>query len=117
MPCYCVGGVGKGTNYRCIFYMHEVKSPSRLGYFYETWYRTGTIEAYESCPYPGCNSFYNTDITSGGYINQMDTIRHNGYSNVAFIDGHVENWSLNSLKAAGVKKDYPIDEENPEVVH
>ena len=119
IPQYGIGGKGTGTNFRPIYYAHEVKGPSQLGYIFETWYNTLTSE-YQTT-YKGSNSFYNISTNAEGKISQLDTVRHNGVCNIAMFDGHVEtNWSLNSIKAtagpyANQQNAYPMYEKNPEL--
>jgi len=113
MPTYGLGGQGKRSDCRPFWYLQEVKNPSQLGYLFETWYKTNDTE-YDTS-YAGSISFYNTNILANGNINQLDTIRHNGVCNVAMLDGHVEAWALEPLKAAGNAITYPMDEKNPNV--
>ena len=120
LPTYGIGGKGTGTNFRPIYYAYEVKSPSSLGYVFETCNSTMSTDYYTNS-YKGRHTFYNLDTNAEGKISQLDTIRHNGVCNIAMFDGHVETgWSLNTLLALkGPYKNqenaYPMFEKNPEL--
>ena len=121
IPTYGIGGKGTNTYFRPIWYAQEVKSPSQLGYIFETWNNTLSTEYYTTSK--GRHTFYNLSTNAEGNISQLDTIRHNGVCNIAMFDGHVEtNWSLNSIKATEgpyklYQNAYPMYERNPEVKH
>ena len=117
LPTYGVGGKGTGSDYRATWYAQEVKNPGSIGYVFETWNTTGDTDYYTTS-YKGRHTFYNSTFGTNGKISQLDTIRHNGVCNIAMFDGHVEtNWSLESLKTAGVQKVPPMYEKNPDIRH
>lgn len=117
MPHYQVGGDGRGTDYRMILKTSEVKNPSQLCHLAETCYNTGSLASYETATYSGREAFYNSSVTGGGYVSQLDTIRHRGVCNVSLIDGHVERFTQEELVDAANNSKYPLSEKNPDVIH
>jgi len=116
MTRYQVGGNAAGADWNSIHYTHQVHNPSQLGHLYETHNKTSSIEEYQKST-SGVATFYNNTIETGGTIWKLDTWRHNKVCNVSMIDGHVETFSLDTLRANVNPKGYPLWEKNRELYH
>ena len=118
MPYYQIGGTKCDNNYRPIWYLQEVKSPSSLAHLSETQYNTNGPNDYYNASYNGSDGFYNTATQSEGYFYRLDTFRHNGKVNVSMLDGHVETFTFEYLKGyTKPLQTYPFWEKNPNNVH
>ncbi len=112
MPEYQIGGKGCGTYLTSISYLHKVKSPSQLAHLTETIYSwNDSLQGYYNASYSGSNFFYNVSVRDSGFIAFMDTIRHSGKVNISMLDGHVETWTLEQVKASRTGYKYPFFEE------